>query len=545
MLPFLAFILACTTDDKAPSGADSDSSRESGLPDTDHTGDPHSGDTTDTHDSAAPTDDTWIAASVDAERFADEGYEIVTWTLNQDHEGAYDSPFEDLDPTFYMVRPADRADGTGPILVWFHGGTLGVEDGEDTDTGSGEDEIGGCSEDKVLQNAEKTLENEFLPVVAAMQRGWAILIPRNDWCDYWTGLGDEDPVAPGERYGYTNVQKMLDFVLDRQGGYPASGERYAWGTSAGGGAAIHVAARYGGFAGIVSDSAPSSMFLYWLGTPEAPERIFGGPPYDEGGEPTEFYDRYAASSAETLISDLGFEVPIATTWNRKDTLNGASQPTSLVSALEETYTAKGISWFEHDYDHLSPAPYYHTQSKWPQVPWGYTGQALMQFFDGQHILWVEAEDGCMGEMESVCTVGTLVEEATDEDHAASFSNGALLEGRGSSGSGVLWADVLPSDVPLDTEIVATVVIEVQGITTDTDPDTAIGTLEYIEGESNFKRQFTAADFAPESGATTAELLAQYANTSLTFKASELGAGRIQWTTRATGRTNIDAVIYSW
>ena len=42
-----------------------------------------------------------------------------------------------------------------------------------------------------------------------------------------------------------------------------------------------------------------------------------------------------------------------------------------------------------------------------------------------------------------------------------------------------------------------------------------------------------------------ELLAQYAATRITFKASEAGAGLISWTTRSTGRTDIDAVIYSW
>ena len=372
---------------------------------------------------------------------------------------------------------------------------------EEDDTGDQSDEIGGCSEEKVLQNAEKTLENEFLPVVASMRRGWGILIPRNDWCDYWTGTGDDDPVEPGARYGYENVARMMDFVLEGDAGYPASGERYAWGTSAGGGAAIHVAAKYGGFSGIVSDSAPSSMFLYWAAVPGAPERIFGGPPYDDAGEKTEFYDRYAAASAETLINDLGFEVPIAVTWNSQDSLNGPTQPSSLVSALSRTYTAKGIPWYEHDYDHLAPAPYYHTQSKWPQVPWGYTGQALMQFMDGENLLWVEAEDGCLGELAALCEVGEILEEATDADHAATFSAGAMIQARSSEGSGVAWVDTLPSDVPLD--------------------------------------------FAPESDATTDELLAQYAATRITFKASEAGAGLISWTTRSTGRTNIDAVIYSW
>lgn len=552
MLCLLALVLGCTSPGKDVSGADSDPGGGTGHPDSAHTGESggdsghesggdSGGDSGDSGDSADPNGE-WIVSALDTERFADEGYEIVTWTLNQALPDAYDSPFEDLDPTFYMVRPTRRADATGPVIVWFHGGTLGVEDG---DAGDETDEIGGCSEEKVLQNAEKTLENEFLPVVASMRRGWAILIPRNDWCDYWTGLGDDDPVEPGVRYGYENVARMLDFVLDGQAGYPATGERYAWGTSAGGGAAIHVAAKYGGFSSIVSDSAPSSMFLYWAAVPSAPERIFGGPPYDEAGAKTVYYDRYAAASAETLITDLGFEVPIAVTWNRKDTLNGPTQPTSLVNALSATYTAKGIGWYEHDYSHLAPAPYYHTQSKWPQVPWGYTGQALMQFFDGEHLLWVEAEDGCLGDLAALCEVGAVVEEATDADHVAAFSNGTMIQAKSSEGSGVAWVDTLPDDLPLDTEITATMVIEIQGVSSETDPDTALGTLEYIEGATTVKRQFTAADFAPESGATTDELLAQYASTAITFTARESGAGLIRWTTRSTGRTNLDAVIYTW
>lgn len=522
---------------------DSRHSGHTGDTDTGHTGDSHSGEsghsgdthTGETGDPWEPGDGEYIIADLDADRFADEGYEVLTWTLNPESEAWFDSPFDDLDPTFYMIRPADTDLATGPILVWFHGGTLAAEE---------ETEIGGCSEEKVLEHAEKTIENEFLPVVAAIRRGWAILIPRNDWCDYWTGLGDEDPVAPGERWGYVNVERMLDFVLAGDAGYPASGERYAWGTSAGGGAAIHVTNRYGGFSGIVSDSAPSSMFLYYETSPEAPRDVFGGAPFDDAGEPTEAYDRFAAASAETIISDLGYRVPIAVTWNTLDTLNSPGQPRSLVSALEETYTPEGVNWFEHDLDHPSPAPYYHTQSKWPQVPWGYTGQALFDFFDGHQLLWVEAEDGCTGDLASVCELGELVEATSEADHAAAFSAAAYLEARGADGKGILWADLVPGEVPIDTEVTATLVVEMQGLD-GLEEDKVVGTLAWEEGDSELTVNVTAGDFAPESAATTDDFLTQYAATRIKFTPSELGAGVVRWKVWGYGRTNVDAVIYSW
>lgn len=543
MTPWLLLLLACAADDKndtGETGAPPHSGEETGPPDssgesgesgeTAHTGDTDTGET-----GWEPGDGEWIIADLDAERFAEEGYEVLTWHLNPDSQSWYDSPFEEQDPTFYMIRPAVEAEGTGPVLIWFHGGTLSAE---------GAEGIGGCSEEKVLEHAEKTLENEFLPVVAAMRRGWAILIPRNDWCDYWTGLGDEDPIAPGERWGYVNVERMLDFVLAGEAGYPATGERYAWGTSAGGGAAIHVTSRYGGFSAVVSDSAPSSMFLYHDTSPDAPETVFGGAPYDEEGLEAEAYPRYAAASAETLIRDLGYRVPIAVTWNTLDTLNSPGQPRSLIAALQEVYSEEGVLWTEHDFLHPAPAPYYHTQSKWPQVPWGYTGQALFDFFDGKQLLWVEAEDGCAGETVDACELGSVVEAASDADHAAAFSGAAYRESRGADGRGVLWADVVPAELPVGEEVTATLVVEAQGLE-GLEADRVVGTIAWIEGEEERTVDLLAGDFAPESDASTDDFLSQYAATRVRFTPSEPGAGVVRYKVWGYGRANLDAVIYSW
>lgn len=547
MLLWITLLTSCAdkTSGESSTPEHSDSTTdETGQPDTRDTGHTahtgHTGETgesgdTDTDDTFEPGDGEYIIVALDNDRFADEGYEIVTYGLNPDSSAWFDSPFEALDPTFYMVRPISVDDATGPILVWFHGGTLAAEE---------ETEIGGCSEEKVLEHAEKTLENEFLPVVGSMRRGWSVLIPRNDWCDYWTGLGDEDPVEPGARWGYVNVERMLDFVLSGEAGYPATGERYAWGTSAGGGAAIHVTNRYGGFSGIVSDSAPSSMFLYYETAPEAPLGVFGGAPYDEAGVETEAYPRYAAASAETLITDLDYRVPIAVTWNTQDTLNSPGQPRSLVEALDSTYTPAGINWFEHDFDHPSPAPYYHTQSKWPQVPWGYTGQALFDFFDGKTVLWVEAEDGCLGDLASLCDVGTLTVAAGEDDHAAAFSGGAYLEARGADGKGVLWADYVPAEVPVATEVTATLVVEIQGLD-GLDADRVVGTLGWSEGAEDLTVDILAGDFAPESGATTDQFLTQYASTRIKFTPTEPGAGVVRWKVWGYGRSNVDSVVYTW
>jgi len=538
MLPWL--LLSCTAPDKGETGRTDTSDthgQETGRPDSDHSGDSAHSDETDTDliDTGwDPGTGEWIIYDLDRDRFADEGYEVLTWHLNPDDPDWYDSTFDDQDPTFYMVRPADTADAAGPVLVWFHGGTLA----------SDEDGIGGCGEDKVLENAEKTLENEFLPIVEAMRRGWAVLIPRNDWCDYWTGLGDDDPIAPGERWGYVNVARMMDFVLDGQAGYPATGERYAWGTSAGGGAAIHVTKRYGGFSGVVADSAPSSMFLYYLTSPEAPADVFGGPPYNDDGTPSDAYDLYAEASAETLIRDEDYRVPVAVTWNTEDTLNSPGQPRSLIEALEEVYTPEGIDWFEHDFNHPAPSPYYHTQSKWPQVPWGYTGQALFDFFDGKQLLWVEAEDGCADDLADACTLGSVVTAESDADNAATFSQATYREGKGSDGNGVLWEDHVPDSVPTGVPVTATIVVQLRGLDGES-ADRVVGTLGYLEGSTDDHVDMTAGDMAPEGTATTDDFLHQYATTRITFTEETAGAGVLRWKVWGIGRTDMDSVIYSW
>ena len=283
---------------------------------------------TETHDSSNAAGE-FLPIEVDQEQYADAGYEVVTYALNPDADNQYASLLEGYAPTFYIIRPIERVSDEIPTLFWYHGGAIGDDSNTDDEMPQG------CGADKVIYNAEKTLESEFLPVTLSTRFQWAMVVPRNDWCDYWLGQGPDDPIDPERHYGYYHVKRVLDFVMSGDAGYSPSDEVYGWGTSAGGGAAIHIAARMGEntFKGIIVDSAPSSMFVYHDSDPEVLEHLFGGAPYDDAGEPTDAYAGYAEASGETLVQDGGFRTPVYVTWNTKDRLLGAQHPNRLIAAV--------------------------------------------------------------------------------------------------------------------------------------------------------------------------------------------------------------------
>ena len=540
MVPLLTALLACTErgDDKVasddtglpawvnpagPGGAVADPPVESG-PD----------------DSTGPQDtgqNVFEEVSVDEDTFGADGYEVATWYLNPDIPDAYTSLLEGREPTFYIFRPRIRPDTDQPVLFWIHGGSLG-------DDRSGELPRD-CDDDKVVDLETNTLTSSYGPFIYAMQNQWAIVLPRNDWCDFWTGLGPTDPIDPERHYGYLHTKNVMDFVLKGFAKFPASGERYIWGTSAGGGAAVHLAHKYGGFSGIVADSAPSSMFLWWRSEPNDTEDVFGGPPYDESGVETEWYPYYAAASAEWLVTEGGLDAPIYVTWNTQDERTPKGYPTLLNENLEKRLLSRGARYGEHDYDHPAPSDDYHTQSRWPMPPFGYTTRVLWDFLvDDKQLLWVEAEDGCVDDLLEDCVIGAIYSSEDPDEHTTDMSKATAIRVSPGAAEGVAWAAHVPSELPVDQTITATLILDVEELG-DTPDDTVVGEFSWEEAGRRASVVLRAGDFSPDEDATNEELYRQYQTSRLSFTAAEAGAGTLRYTSYGLGDLWLDAVVFSY
>ena len=521
--------VGCNGDKTSPGDKGGTGGDETAAPDSGDSG----GDDTDTTSLL----DDYVVTELDQTTYAMQGYEVATFELAPDADDPYPSLLEGYTPTFYVVRPMEIGEAPLNTMLWFHGGALG-------DDSSGELPRG-CQAEQVIDYATRTITSDFLPLTMSMSQGWAMVLPRNDWCDYWTGLGPTDPVDPERHYGYYHTARMLDFV--RAGGAGWTPDRlFSWGTSAGGGAAIHVPARYDAdlFEGVISDSAPSSMLLYYNTDPQAIGHIFGGGPTDS----PEVAARYQQASAETLISELGLELPIYVTWNVKDTLVGVAQPLSLIKAMEDHYAPAGVNHGAHDYNHRSPGDQYHTQSKWPHVPWGYTGDAMFRFLDGADITWVEAEDACGGPLAKSCVLGAVrteddpldKEEGPPAPSVIDFSGGAVIETLPAEGEGVAMVMAIPESIPPgETDAVLVVeAFELQGLKLDT----AVGVLIFTEGERRAERTLYVRDFVPSGGGSTNQFLIQYARTRISMR-NPTSSGRITYQSLGVARVLLDAVIF--
>lgn len=515
MLPTVALIVACT----APKpGADAEER--------------HSGDT------APPVGDgAFVAAEIDTATYANQGYERITYTLSPDAPEPYPSLLDGYEPTFYLIQPVDPPDPVPGALMWFHGGSLG------------DDSAGvlpqNCSDTRVTRLEEDTLTTAYMPFLLAMQDQMAIVLPRNDWCDFWTGTGPDDPIDPIRHYGYYHTQRVLQWLLDGNAGFSLTPTLYAWGTSVGGAAAVHVAHKLGGFQGVVVDASPTSMFGYYHEDPAALEHIFGGAPYDDDGAPSEVWDRYAAASTETLVTDLGLRLPLYIAWNDEDKQVPNVHPHTAVEALEAVYDPEGARWGNHNFAHLAPTGSFHTQTRWPQIPWGYTGAALWEFLtEDKTLLWQEAEEGCPNDGGDECTLGGLVTGASDSDHASLFSQGTIRQVSAEAGSGLLWRDRVAPALPVGVPITAHVIVEVEELT-DEDDDAIVGRLVWSEGDRRAELLFRGSDFVPDEGSKPSDDLHQIETTTVVFTSEEAGAGELRWYVYGHGRTNLDAVLYAY
>lgn len=534
-------LLACWCR-RVPPDADSPPADDTAIESKDDTATDSGEDTATDSGSVVPTDFEIVA--IDGETWAEEGYELVTYRLAEDAPNPYASLFPDQGPTFYLARPSEIEQGEAlDVLAWFHGGAIGDDSDPERETPYG------CQEPRIIDNGVRAISENFIPTTLARRNRWAVVVPRNDWCDAWTGWGPDDPVDPDHHYGWYHVQRVLDFVLGGGAGFSFGGELYGWGTSMGGTAAILAAARYshyGGFDAIISDSAPSSMFWYYglnhFGTDrEILEHIFGGPPYDEDGQPTEAWQRYADASGEWLIAS-GLQVPLYAAWNRLDALADREHGESLTEAMD-TYYPKTVRHGHHDFDHEAPGVNYHTQSAGSLPPWGYTAVAMVEFLQGTTPLWVEIEGGCdAGEgASSPCEIGSDV-TAADAPSVRAFSGGAVRVASAADGVGTVWCGRLPDEVEGGSTIRITLVMSAKAL--DGLPaERGVVTLRYEEaGRLVGEKSVKVGDFLPGGSEDMDLALAQYEATRLEVTVSAPDAGKVCVDSHGVGTLYLDALI---
>jgi hypothetical protein len=478
-------------------------------------------------DPLAPRDFAVVAS--DAVTFADIGYVKETWALG----GAADDAYATLigtAPSFYLFRPADLERGEAlPLLAWFHGGAT------DVDAGTESAPTGNCATEAIDQNTAQIVDNPspIAGYLAAMR--WALVIPRNEWCDNWQGEGPGDPVDPLHHYGYYHASRVLEFLRARGGGFDVAA-LYGWGTSAGGAGLVSVAAKDGSFDGLVVDSSPCDQLINYNSDPEVYVHIFGGTPED--AEP--LY-RMEHASCTWLVQNLGVRAPMYMTYNSQDQLCPVAHPTALRNALDSAYRAGGVRYGYHDFDHQAPSPKYHVQSRVGVLPMGYTTGLLLQFLQGKNLAWREAEaqdEDCGG----VECVGKRFEDNASADMFSLGAGWAAAKGT----AGVLYHEAVPATLRLGVENEAVAILKVptlEGI--EGNPELA--TLVYAEGEVTTQQVITASMVvAPSEGGDedqVTKFVPQYLATRLRFRPTDAAAGTFSLRTTGKAEIELDAVVY--
>ncbi len=482
-------------------------------------------DTGETGDSAPPVVEGVQLQEVRTHNYEEWGYELATF-------GVVDGEYMSLDgelPLFYVVRPAG-ADAPGeplPLLVWFHGGHIG-----DDSSGVVPQNCGRTSIDANIEMVlgEASLVTEFLS-----QRQWALLLPRNDWCDGGFGRGVEDPVDPQNHWGYRHLERSLDWVLAGNAGVDVSGPRMGWGTSAGGAWAVVGAHRYGGFSGLVLDSAACDSVLLHGQDARSMEHIFGGAPDDQGAD-TEAMPRYLEASCTALVAGGDLAVPTYVAWNNEDLIIPSNQPSQLVSALQAANLASGLRYGAHNFAHGAPSPNNHVQTRLRNLPWAYSTEVMYSFLEGKRVLWREVEGACAPE---ACPVGAPMTEGPDW---ANYSGGGVVRAQPADGVGRMAQISLPPGVPFGQPAEAVLVAKVTGLD-GLAANTQVLTVSYSEGEDRTETHLAAEVFAPATGASDEELVQQVLGTRLVFTPTL--AGTISVRTHGVGEVALDSILLVW
>jgi hypothetical protein len=459
--------------------------------------------------------------SADGASFGDLGYEVARFEVTEAAAEPYRTAL-DTNPAFYVLRP-DASDAAAPVLLWLHGGALG-DDSEAMPAP--------CEQAENLATA--LLERSLLVPQMAIARGWSMLVPVNEFCDGWHGLGADDPVDPERHWGQAHAQRALDFVRADRAGFDASPELYGWGTSAGAAGLVYTAAQYPRFDGLIVDSGPCDLYAYAEQDPLAIHHVLGGLPQAQDVT-EEILRRYDEHSCDRLVADGRVTAPLFLAWNSHDQLVPPVHSENLAGALAAAYPASGGRYGSHDLAHDAPGDSFHVQTRIAREPLGYVTELMFRFLEGGRVAIVEAEAGC----EAGCTVGAVVTSA--EEPVVNFSGQSGREAAAGS-AGVLYAGAPPEGVAAGDRVEATAILAVAG-TAGLPESTVVGRL--VAGEA--VRVLTLADFSDEAAqpaADGAEMLAQFQATRLSFTVGDADATALTIETEGTVTLRLDAIAWT-
>ena len=508
-----------------------------GPPDTSDTTDTTDTDTEPPHtgDTAALPSKGFVRVQRDAERLEDQGLSV--WSYEVRDQGYLTN--DGGSPRFQMVLDPEWADDgeQHPVMFWLHGGVLGIPGDEtygrfcsfETKWKAGE-------ENSLVQLVSAAIEEHDLILAMAKERGWIVVVPESDWCDFWAGRGPEDAVHTSN-YSLWHIESILDRLewpggLDGVRVQPAS--VYAWGTSIGGAGVLPVAHGLDGedqrFAAVVSDSGPAALSRWEVNDWYSPilAHLFGGLLNDEEGKPTEYAENYTWVDGTLLVSERDFRTPVFHAYNRYDTLTPFPQSQAFDAALESTYLPEGVRYFSHDFEHRAPGDRYHTQTQGRAMPWGYTAYAAMEFLSGKTVRFIEAESFC----ETGCNLEE--EDGTEGNQApSSYSRGTVITRSPDDGEGILHEGVLPSTLQQAAPMLLSVVLVGSDLGTLEDDEVAATITIETEKETLLQSRVQAGTWLT----TTVEgEQAQIAATSfevtlplgdeVTFRIDYHGAGKV-------------------
>ena len=198
---------------------------------------------------------------------------------------------------------------------------------------------------------------------------------------------------------------------------------------------------------------------------------------------------------------------------------------------------------DHDMNHAAPGTSYHTQSTSSYPPWGYSGSLLIDFLEGSWLNWTEAEAGCAGPFEELCTVGSVL-DADTIGTIADYSGAAVMMVEGTDGEGTLWCDDLPADLPAGGPITATAILVARSITATSD-DSPLLTLNYVEGDNLVLEAFTVGEFLPEGETDLDEAIDQYRATTLEFVPTDVSQGVLCAQVHGDATIYLDSIVYAY
>jgi hypothetical protein len=252
---------------------------------------------------------------------------------------AFDTPFEGIsgliwiyeDPRFvcpdglegrfYVV--AKNGDTAGkPLVLVLHGGAFDYVDDEGnhlTAQNKLTREWAECKlRDFMGQVAPECADNEAnggAIVAALIEKDAVAVLPANCYGDLWHGTGYTDPADGFARWGLNLALESADFVATEM--ETAAGERYAWGTSAGGHGIAELIVSGASYVRILADSPadylPGAQEANPAAYPTLQEgyrRIF------EGDADAEHVGRYSLAHA---VHEDGFRDPVLYFFSCNDT----------------------------------------------------------------------------------------------------------------------------------------------------------------------------------------------------------------------------------